>query len=125
MKKLIGIIILVILIILINANCVLAADTLDDMMQDADDFIKQGESHPQINQEKLKDTSNLLYNVLLGIGIFVAAGVGMFLGIKYMVGSIDEKAATKEALVGYGISCGVIFGAFGIWQLLVNILSDM
>lgn len=49
----------------------------------------------------------------------------MVLGIKYMIGSIDEKADTKGKLMIYAIGCIVIFGAFGIWQLITNILLNL
>ena len=42
-----------------------------------------------------------------------------------MVGSVEERADLKTALIGYVISCFVIFGAFGIWKLAVNILSNI
>lgn len=102
-----------------------AGTTADDIMSEADDFISQGESSYELNDEALRETSNFLYNLLLGIGIIVAVAVGIVLGIKYMTGSIEEKADLKQALLGYVVSCVVIFGAFGIWRLAVNIFSNI
>ena len=99
--------------------------TPDDVMSEADAFISQGEAASDIDKELLGDTSSMLYNLLLGIGIIAAVGVGIALGIKYMVGSIDERAELKQALLGYVVSCVVIFGAFGIWKLVINILSSL
>ena len=41
-----------------------------------------------------------------------------------MVGSIQEKADIKSALVWYVIGCLVVFGAFGIWKLVMSILTS-
>lgn len=66
-----------------------------------------------------------MYNLLLGLGIIVAVIVGIIIGIKYMIGSIDEKAECKQLLLPYFVSCFVVFGAFGIWKLAVNIVSKI
>lgn len=106
--------------------------TIDEWMQEAQDFIKDGEknSGPKENQlivdkNQLKETSNILYNMLLAAGIIVAILVGMFLGMKYMIGSVEEKADLKQTLMAYAVGCIVIFGAFGIWKLVVEILSEI
>ena len=102
-----------------------SSSTPDDVMKDADDFIKQGENTADIDTNKLHDTSNFLYNLLLAFGIVVAVIVGMIIGIMYMVGSVEEKANMKKALIGYVLGCFVVFGAFGIWKLSINILSNV
>lgn len=55
----------------------------------------------------------------------MAVIVGIIIGIKYMIGSIDEKAECKQLLLPYFVSCFVVFGAFGIWKLAVNIVSKI
>ena len=52
----------------------------------------------------------------------VAVIIGLVIGIKFMVSSVEEKAKIKELLLPYVVGCGVVFGAFGIWSLVVNIL---
>ena len=97
--------------------------SIDDTLQDATDFAS-GNSGDVIDESKLSDASNFLYNLLLGIGIIAAVIIGIILGTKYMLGSVEEKAAYKETLLVYVIGCVVIFGAFGIWKLTVNVLKD-
>lgn len=128
-KGLMKTIILILLIstfIIGNSNIIsYAEDTVDGVISGADDFVKTGEKQTSINEGELKNTSNFLYNLLLGIGIIVAVIVGVILGIKYMIGSVEEKAEYKESLFAYAIGCVVIFGAFGIWKIAVNILSTI
>ena len=51
--------------------------------------------------------------------------IGTVLGIKFMVASAEDKAEVKKALVPYIIGCAVIFGAFTIWNIAVNIGQDV
>ena len=41
-----------------------------------------------------------------------------------MTDSAAEKAKTKEMLIPYIAGCIVVFGAFGIWKLVVNLLTQ-
>ncbi len=96
--------------------------SLDKVMKGADDFLKIGSQSP-VDNDELKETSNILFNVLLGIAMIAAVIVGMVIGIKFMVASVDEKAKIEEQLVPYAVGCGVVFGAFGIWKLAITILA--
>lgn len=79
----------------------------------------------EIDGHDLQNMSNLVYNILLTIGIVAAVIVGLILGMKFMTGSIDQKAQVKESLIPYIAGCVVIFGAFGIWKLVLTILNQM
>ncbi len=98
--------------------------TIDEGIKEGQDFIQIGQSGgSKINQEHLNNASNTLYNILLGIGVFLAVAVGMFLGIKFMISSAEDKAKVKEALIPYIAGCVVIFGAFIIWKLTILLLG--
>lgn len=103
---------------------VYAADTLDDIMSGADDFIEKGQQGPGINEDELMKTSDMIFNTLLAIAIVIAVIVGMIIGIQFMISGVEEKAKIKEALLPYVISCIVVFGAFGIWKIAVTLLSS-
>ena len=64
-----------------------------------------------------------LAGFLWGVGIFVAVIVGAIIGIKYMLGSVQEKAEHKNLLVPYVVGCTIIFGALTIWSVLINLLD--
>lgn len=74
-----------------------------------------------INEDELKETSEFMYNMLFLIAVIVAIITAMILGIQFMIASADEKAKVKEALVPFVIGCAVVFGAFTIWKIVVNI----
>lgn len=124
-KVFINFLLIFMIISLIKIGTVNAATSVDDTMNAAESFIRSGEQSTNINETELQDTADFLYNLLLGIGIIVAVIVGMVIGIKFMTGSIEEKAEYKQLLLPYLVSCAVVFGAFGIWKIAVNVLSEL
>mgnify|MGYP003249232058 FL=1 len=118
---------LVIFIILFNLFIPNAyAGPLQDIMNRAEGFVNNGENGGNvINNDALKEGSNTLYNVLLVIGIAVAFIWGIVLGIQFITGSLGEKADVKKNLIVYLVGCVIIFGAFGIWKLLLQLLEPL
>ena len=95
---------------------------LDNIFNKADEFIQQGESSEMtIDEQSLKEGSDLLYNILLAILMVIAVIIGIILGIQFMVATVESKAKVKESLIAYFIGCIVIFGAFGIWRIVVSV----
>jgi uncharacterized membrane protein len=91
-----------------------------DSIKDADNFLNSG-GKMAIDESTLRSISNTLYNTFLAIGIVVAVIVSSILGIQFITGSIETKAKVKESLVPFVVGCVVVFGAFGIWRLIVVI----
>lgn len=100
-----------------------SASSLDDMMSDADNFVKEGKI--QYSEEALQGFSSTLFNIFSIIGAAVAVIAGIVIGVKYMIGSVEERAEYKKMLVPYIVSCVVIFGAFGIWKMIIVILENI
>lgn len=96
---------------------------IGEIISGADDFISDGASNQPIKETDLQKLSGPLYTTLLIIGIVAAVIIGLVIGIKFMTGSVAEKAKVKETLIPYIAGCIVIFGAFAIWKLVVEILS--
>lgn len=97
---------------------------VDDIIEAGGSFIKKGEQQQQaIQDSQIKTVSDQIYNILLAIGTVIAVIIGAILGIQFMVGSMDEKAKVKESLIPFVIGCVIIFGAFGIWKLIITILK--
>lgn len=118
-------IIIALLIVLITPNVSFAV-SLTDILHSGQNFIDEGKSqNSAIDSVQLKNSSNSIYNILLGIGVILSVLVGAMLGIKIMWGSIEQQTKAKEALMPYVIGCVVIFGAFGIWKLAVTIFSQI
>ncbi len=96
----------------------------DEVISEADKFINAGKNQDsKISQNKLKNASNSLYNMLLIMGIVLAVIIGVFLGIKFMLSSAEDKAKVKEALIPYIAGCIVIFSGFTIWKLVISLIG--
>ncbi len=101
--------------------------TIDEIMNEADSFINTGKEQTSIpiNSDNVIFGSGLIYNILLAIAVVVAVIVGLYLAIKFMMSSAEDKAKVKEMLIPYIAGCIVIFSAFTIWKLVVTILGNI
>lgn len=121
--------ILIFFVLLILSSKVFASG-LGDWLNEAEDFITDGgneaiTSKETMNTVALKDGSNIIYNAFFVIGVGVAIIVGAIMGIQFMTAGIDKKVEVKQALYPYIISCVVLFGAFGIWKLIITIMNEI
>lgn len=97
-----------------------------DVIKTGDDFIKVADDEESpIDEDKLKVEVGKLYNMFFVIGVALTVIIGAVLGIKFIIGSIEEQAKIKEMLMPYVVGCIVIFGAFGIWKLVITLLSQI
>lgn len=95
--------------------------SVGEIFTDAQDFVQSGNSVGEmIDRDALHKTSNFIYKILFSIGLVVAIAVGMYLGIHFMVASAEDKADVKKGLIAYCAGCLVLFGAFGIWKLVIS-----
>ena len=102
-----------------NVNKAKDIDTIDGVIGAADDFISGAKTDNTIEQKGLQNTIDLIYNILLAIGMVVA----VVAGIVFMTASTEGKAEVKEKLIPYVVGCVVIFGAFGIWKLVMVLIG--
>ena len=68
-------------------------------------------------------------NTILGIirvfGIVASVAVLMVLGIKYMLGSVEEKAEYKKSLPIYFIGCFLVFGISAFLNVIYNLIEEI
>ena len=116
------IVVIVINIFYSNINIVQADSGVSGIISSGDNFIKAGKNENDVvDTTKMQSTSKEIVNILIVIGMCVAVVTIAVLGIKFMLGSIEEKAQIKESLVPFIIGCIVVFGAFGIWEIFITI----
>lgn len=119
-------IIIKLLIIVIMTQIALTPFAYASIIGDADNFLNTGkEQGTVIDGEQLQSAVDIIYNILLAIGVSASVIVGTILGIQFMWGSIEAKTKAKEALMPYVIGCVVVFGAFGIWKMCLTLFSNI
>ena len=67
------------------------------------------------------DLGGKIISVITTAGSILSVVVLIVIGIKYMVGSVDEKAQYKKTLVPYVIGCILVFTASTIAGLVYQI----
>lgn len=131
MKKLLSIIILIVAILMLfsmqSSTYATGGHTAGEVISEADSFIQKGQAGANglITQEKLKELSDTIYNILLVVGIIAAVLIGVLLGIKFVTSGIEGKAEVQKALIIYVMGCVVVFGAFTIWKIVVTVLNGI
>jgi len=63
-------------------------------------------------------------SIIRSIGMFVALGMLIWIGIKWITSTAQERADLKGKAVNYVIGAVFIFGASFILPLIVNFIND-
>ncbi len=104
-----GIVFVLLQVLLINtAYCATSAKP---------DFLE----YPVYNNPYLNEMGSRIATIIRNLGILAAVIILMVLGLKYMTGSIEEKASFKKAAIPYLIGSVLLFSAAGIAQLIMNL----
>ena len=92
-----------------------------DPIVNADDY-----KPPAINNGgKLADIGNVLIGGIQLVGIIISVVVLIILGIKYMMGSAEEKAEYKKTLLPYVIGAGLVFAASTIAGIVFSVAQNI
>ena len=68
---------------------------------------------------------NQIIRIVSTIGSIAAVIVLVVLGIKYMMGSAEEKAEYKKTLLPYIIGAALVFAASSIATIIFNFTSNL
>lgn len=77
------------------------------------------------NATALNDTGSKVLGYIKVIGTFISVGVLMFLGIKYMTASANEKADVKKSIIPYIIGVIVFLLALNIVPLIAKLGNEV
>lgn len=102
-----------------------ASHTLGEITSEAKGFLSKGIIAIPFNEGNLKEASDTLFNILLGLATAAVVIIGVYLGVKFMMSTVEDKAKVKEALIPYIAGCVVVFGAFTIWKLALLLLENI
>lgn len=95
------------------------------ILSEGKDFIKKGSSQTPIKWDEIKKNILPIAHILAAIATVVFMIVGMIMGIKYMISGADERAGIKQKLIWLIIAMVVVYGATGIYNLVVDIMQNI
>ena len=74
---------------------------------------------------KVTNVGNQIITILTTIGVIASVIVLIVLGIKYMMGSAEEKAEYKKTMMAYIIGAALVFAASAIAGMLYSFLTNV
>lgn len=69
--------------------------------------------------------AGIIFNVISTLGIIIAVITIIVIGIKYMIGSVEERAEYKKTMIPYLIGVVLIGSISGILQLIANLVANI
>ncbi|MBQ9314413.1 MAG: hypothetical protein IJ220_05390 [Clostridia bacterium] len=78
------------------------------------------DTNPEIDNQKVADITSSILGTMQWIGYVIAIGMLIFVGVKYVMASADEKASMKGVLVKVAIGIVIIMCA----ELVVGIIRN-
>ena len=94
------------------------------------DYGQEFEPSSVTGKDSTMDTGSVqnlgqsIFAVVRVAGILISVIILVVLGIKYMMGSAEEKSEYKKTLLPYAIGAFLIFAAANISQILYNAFVD-
>ena len=79
----------------------------------------------KLDSQNATNVVNKAITVLSVIGSVLSVIVLIALGIKYMMGSVEEKAEYKKSLMPYVIGAALVFAASSIAGIFYNVITSM
>ena len=75
--------------------------------------------------DRITTLGNQIITILTIVGTVASVIVLIVLGLKYMMGSAEEKAEYKKTMMPYIIGAALVFAASSIAGILYNFLSNV
>lgn len=116
-KKILIVLPLIILILVVNSSVIFSATISTGSITNSKNL---GTADSEI--EKI---GTRIFTAVSNVGIVASVVVIAIIGLKYMLGSVDEKAKYKETLMPYLIGAFLIFSASAIGKIVYNLFKNI
>lgn len=109
------IILLLTIMLLISFKLFVYAESIEDNLDLFDPKSNQ------ISEPDLEEKANTILGTINVVGIIVSVVTIVIIGIKYILGSVEEKAEYKQTMIIYLIGAILLFSITTIANILYNI----
>ena len=121
-QKILVFIATILLVFSLGANVALAASSGSN----GGSIITPGNITPTAPEgTEIQDVGSRILGVLQTVGVILAVIILVILGIKYMMGSAEEKAEYKKTMVPYLVGAVFIFAAPIIANIVYNFVKSL
>ena len=73
---------------------------------------------------EIQDVGGRIIGILQTVGVVLSVVVLIVLGIKYMMGSAEEKAEYKKTMIPYVVGAALIFAASAFAQVIYGFFTS-
>ena len=115
--RIISTILLTIMLVTSIAGVVFAAPDIDKTIGDIDG-AKAGDT------TKVTNIGGKIINIIQVVGIVVAIAVVLIIGIKYMTGSVEQKAEYKKVMIPYIIGAVLLVAGTSIVRVIFKTINN-
>ena len=116
MTKLISICLIAMTIVSVASSVVFAASSALSPID-----IKPG----NVDATPITNVGGSIISILQTVGIVLSVVVLIVLGIKYMMGSAEEKAEYKKTMIPYLVGAALIFAASALAQVVFKFFTGI
>ena len=106
----------------IDDSIKIATSVRNPSVIDPDDFEPTNPSRSDVSD--IIDMSNVIIGTIQTIGVVVTFISLMILGIKYMTGSVEERADYKKTMIPYLIGALMFFAITQLVALIAKIVGE-
>ena len=110
--KIVGVIAIIISIVMLASTCFALEP-------------KDINGNANINTGIIQNAGNQIATIIRTVGIVASVIILMILGIKYMMGSAEEKAEYKKTMIPYVVGAILLFAATTIANAVFNFPSGI
>ena len=117
--KIISTLILAVMLVMSIASIAIAAPDTDKIIGD----IENGGKGTDTN--KITTIGGNIVNIIQVVGIVIAIIVLLVIGIKYIIGSAEEKAEYKKTMIPYIVGALLIFAGTSIVKVIFQLANQV
>lgn len=92
-------------------------ENFDDVLENVGNYVPTTEDVP----DEVYSKAGLILGIISNIGIIMSVLMPAILGIKYMLGSVEDKSEYKKDMIPYLVGSVLLFGICGIVKILQSI----
>ena len=120
MKKVVKIVNIIVITLIILCTVTSAFVYAQEGLPVANEYEPTYEEAPQ----SVIDVISMITTIIQTIGVILSVVILLMIGIKYMIGSVEERADYKKTMIPFLVGCVMIFDTSTIVKLIANLTSQ-